>query len=90
MFDIPNTETSRKENGQWYYRPWVIVLAILCFGPLGLLLLWFRPRTKLYLKILISVVVGILTFWMMREVYVFYKEMMLHYEELAEIIATGT
>jgi hypothetical protein len=80
-------ENSGEEKLEWYYRFWVIALAILAFGPLGLLPLWFRPRTKLYIKVLISVLVFAVTIWMMVGVSQFYRLMMLHYKELAE--ATG-
>ncbi|MFC1643786.1 hypothetical protein ACFL5C_00465 [Candidatus Omnitrophota bacterium] len=72
------------EEKKWFYRPWVIALAILFFGPLGLFLLWYRPRTKLYLKVLISVVVLILTAWMVHDAVKVYRELLLHFEELAD------
>jgi len=79
-------ETIREEEKKWFYRPWVIVGAILCFGPLGLFLLWFRPRTKLYLKVLISVAVIILTVWMTQETIKVFEKLMLYYKELADVL----
>jgi len=71
---------------QWYYRPWVVFFAILLFGPLGLLLLWFRPNTKLSLRIVITVLVMSLTAWMVRESFVVYGRIIDYYKELGELV----
>ena len=79
-------EENKKTVSKWYFRPWVIALAIFSFGPLGLFLLWFRPGTRIYLKISISAVVIGLTVWMSIETARYYQLMVAHYTELAEII----
>ena len=79
-------EKEKKRVGEWYFKPWVILLAILSFGPLGLLPLWFRPKTNIYLKIAISVLVFALTVWMTVEVTKVYQNMLVYYKELAGII----
>jgi hypothetical protein len=76
----------KEETMEWYYRPWMIVLAILFFGPLGLVPLWFRPKTKIYVKVLISVVVIALTFWMVRETFIVYDKMVNYYKELSDLM----
>ena len=73
-----------KDKLQWYYRGWVIALAILCFGPLGLLLLWFRPRTSAWTKIWISAVVIALTVLYIQQTAEFYKKIMEYYQMLGE------
>lgn len=84
MNDEPREKN--EETLEWYYRPWVIVLAILCLGPLGLLPLWFRPRTNMFLKVSVSVVVIGLTVWMTKESVDFYQTMLAHYRELGEAL----
>ena len=79
-------EENKKTVSEWYFRPWTIVIAILCFGPLGLFLLWFRPGTKMYLKIGVSIVVIGLTVWMSIATARYYQLLMAHYKELAETI----
>ena len=74
------------ETFPWYYKSWAVALAIVCFGPLGLLLLWVRPRTRLSIKILVSIVVFVLTGWMMVETAKYYEAMQLHFEEVAEAV----
>ncbi len=70
----------------WYYKSWTVVLAIIGFGPLGLILLWFRPRTNLSVKVLVSVLVFILTGWMIVGTARYYETMQLHFRELQEAI----
>lgn len=76
---------SEKCRPKWYFHPVVILCAILIFGPLGLLLLWARPRTKLWTKILVSVVVIGLTVLMTYETVNVYRKMIKHFENLTEI-----
>jgi hypothetical protein len=75
-----------EEEVKWYYRPWVIAAAIFFLGPLGLILLWFRPKTKLYVKILVSIIVIALTAWMMQQTVSVYKTLIEYYEELSDIM----
>lgn len=77
----------KKEGAlEWYFRPWIIALAIIGFGPLGLLLLWYRPRTKMSLKVWISVVVCLLTVWTVMGTVKYYRTMSDYYEEQGRII----
>ena len=58
-----NRNTMTGSSSKWYYRPGMIFLGILMFGPLGLIPLWYRPSTKLHLKISISFIVVVLTYY---------------------------
>ncbi|MDP8299995.1 MAG: hypothetical protein P9L88_08870 [Candidatus Tantalella remota] len=79
----------RPEELAWYFRGWMIVSAILVFGPLGLLLLWFRPGVRMYIKVLVSVVVIGFTVWMSFWMAEYYNRMMDHYRELADSLDKG-
>ncbi len=46
---------------KWYYSTNVIVIAILCIGPLALPLVWFNPRYKIITRAVITVVVIVIT-----------------------------
>lgn len=48
---------------QWYYRTSVLVIALLCIGPLALPLLWFNPRFRPASKILLSATVLVATYY---------------------------
>ena len=41
----------------WYFRSSFLILAVCCVGPLALPLIWFRPRTPLTLKILLTLAI---------------------------------
>jgi hypothetical protein len=47
----------------WYTRTGFIVVVLLTVGPLGLPLVWVHPRWNIYVKIVASVVVCLLTWW---------------------------
>ncbi|MBD3427307.1 MAG: hypothetical protein GF409_08845 [Candidatus Omnitrophica bacterium] len=81
-------ERKAEEAGalEWYFRPWVIALAIFVAGPLGLLPLWFRPRTNLYIKIGVSVVVILFTIWLVQGSMTYYREMIEHINEISEAV----
>jgi hypothetical protein len=79
-------EKPDKEELQWYYRAWVIVIAILCFGPLGLFPLWFRPRTKMWVKVAVSVAVIALTILMIQQTAKVYEKILDYYKELGDVI----
>jgi len=70
---------------KWYYNSWTIVIAILCVGPLGLFLLWFRPRTNIFIKLLISVIVIAASIWMAKGTLEVYEKLMEQYRELVSI-----
>ena len=84
--DASIMESSQAGKKKWFYNAWIIAVAFLCFGPLALPLVWYRPRTKLYLKVLISVVVIILTVWMMQKMLKVLENVLLYYKELADVL----
>lgn len=65
-----------EKTSEWFYKWWVIVLAILFFGPLGLVLLWFRPKTENSIKIIVSIIVLMFSFWATYSSVDFYQEML--------------
>ncbi|MHC4721330.1 MAG: hypothetical protein ACYS6I_01340, partial [Planctomycetota bacterium] len=46
---------------KWYYSTYVVVIAILCIGPLALPLVWFNPRYKIITRAVITIVVIVIT-----------------------------
>lgn len=77
--DIP---AAKSEGPAWYYNPWMIVVAILCFGPLALPLVWMRPNTPTYIKISATVIVVAATVWMTKGAMVFYGQLMETYNSM--------
>lgn len=70
----------------WYFRPWIIAAAVLSFGPLALFLIWFRPNTKKYVKIILTIIIISLTIWMSLGAAEFYKELLNYYNLHGEVI----
>lgn len=54
----------KKPVGQWYFKTSTLIIAFLCAGPLALPLLWYNPRYSRELKILATVVVLILSYFL--------------------------
>ena len=54
-------DKSRTPGAKWYFTTSVVVIALLCLGPLGLPLVWFNPRYKIITKVVVTVIVVALT-----------------------------
>ncbi len=46
---------------KWYFSTSIVVIAILCLGPLALPLVWLNPRCKIITKLWATAVVIVLT-----------------------------
>ena len=49
---------------KWYFKPYGMLIAFLCFGPFALPIVWFHPELSTTKKIVISAVVLIATYFM--------------------------
>ncbi len=58
--------TDTLQEPKWYYRPWIIFIAILLFGPLAIPLVWKSPRINRILKIVIIMTLIALTAWLIK------------------------
>ncbi len=52
---------SRPREKKWYFTTPSVVIALLCFGPLALPLVWFNPRYKPATRLIITVIVLVVT-----------------------------
>ncbi len=52
---------SGKPKTKWYFSTSVVVIALLCLGPLALPMVWFHPRYKIITKLIVTVIVIALT-----------------------------
>jgi len=50
-------EKSSKSKTKWHHSTGVIVIALLCLGPLALPLVWVHPRYKIITKLVVTVLV---------------------------------
>lgn len=69
-----------KPREKWYLKPLTIVAAFLCIGPFALPLIWFNPRFDKKVKVAISCIIlivsyflGILMFNSIKDITSYYK-----------------
>lgn len=53
-----------KVKDKWYFRISVFVIALLCVGPFALPLIWLNPRYSRKAKIIISIIVIIISYYL--------------------------
>ena len=65
-----------KPRPKWYYSNSTLLAAILCLGPLALPLVWLNPRFKSITKLLITVGVLVLTYFVCQSAMNMYQNLM--------------
>ena len=66
---------------KWYFSTYTFVIAFLCVGPFALPLLWVNPRLSRNKKIIITVILLIVTFYIslvlvnsIKSIYSYYQQ----------------
>lgn len=59
-----NEFLEKKPKDKWYFKTSFIIIAFLCIGPFALPLVWLNPRFSRPLKFVISVVMIILSYYL--------------------------
>ena len=54
----------RPPEAQWYCKTSSIVIAFLCVGPLALPLLWINPRFSQKTKVIVTIIIVILSWYL--------------------------
>lgn len=54
----------KKSKGKWYFSMAVFVAALLCVGPFALPLFWFNPRFTLKRKVIVTIIIVVLTYFL--------------------------
>jgi len=54
-------DKSRETKTKWYYSTSIVIIALLCVGPLALPLVWINPRYKIITKLVVTVAVIVLS-----------------------------
>lgn len=54
----------KKEQEKWYLKTYWLIIAFLCVGPLALPMLWLNPRFSRKRKIIISIIIVILSYYL--------------------------
>ena len=55
-------EEIRGDGVKWYFKTSVLIMALLCIGPLALPLLWFNPQVSKKHKVIGTIAVLVLTY----------------------------
>jgi hypothetical protein len=61
--DLIRGRVKEKVKVKWLHKTSTLVLMFLVVGPLALPLVWINPRYKLPAKIVITIIIGILTYF---------------------------
>ena len=51
-------------QAKWYFKPYSIVIVFLCVGPLVLPLVWLNPRFSRDKKIILTIIIIILSYYL--------------------------
>ena len=76
----------KKQDIKWYFRPAIVIIAILSAGIIALPLLWFSPAFKTWHKIIITGILIALTIWLVAVSYELYKSTLNYLRTLQEVI----
>ena len=53
----------RSQEVKWYFKTYGIVIVFLCLGPLALPLVWLSPRFSRKIKIVVTIIIIILSWY---------------------------
>ena len=79
-------EEKKNSETPWYFRKWLIWTAFLSVGPLALPLVWFHPRLGILAKIVITVLVLVLTYFICLASWASFKLLLSYGKPLAEML----
>jgi hypothetical protein len=71
---------------KWYFKPWVILIAILLAGPLALPLVWKNPSFSRTVKMILTVLVIAATLWFLMAAADIYKTFLAEMRELEKVL----
>ncbi|MFH1855825.1 MAG: zinc ribbon domain-containing protein [Candidatus Omnitrophota bacterium] len=54
----------KEKPEKWYFKTYWLVIAFLCVGPFALPLLWLNPRYTVRIKMILSVIILIVSYYL--------------------------
>ena len=54
----------KRPETKWYFKTYWIVIAFLCVGPLALPLVWLNPRFSPKKKVIVTIIIIILSYYL--------------------------
>ena len=76
------SDPSEKPRVKWYCKTSILVIAFLTVGPFALPLLWINPRFKRSIKIVLTIVVLVLTYYSWVAMQQAFKTLRDYYDQL--------
>ena len=73
---------NKSPQGKWYFKTSWLIIAFLCIGPLALPLLWFNPRFSKRRKVIISIIVIILSYYLTILMVKYLKIIISYYQQI--------
>jgi len=73
------------DKKQWYSKISILIIAFLCIGPFALPLVWLNPRFTKRVKIIISIIVIILSYFLGIALVNSIKSITKYYQELNQL-----
>jgi hypothetical protein len=74
------------EKPPFYYRVGFITISLCCVGPFALPLIWFHPKLSVFLKIILTVIILVLS-WILTVLFMdSFKSLLGYYKELQELL----
>ena len=80
---------SRGPKGKWYFSTTVVVVAILTLGPFALPLVWLNPRYTLVMRIIVTAVVLVFSYWAYTFTRDFMQELDVQVDLMRELTGNG-
>ncbi len=71
---------------KWFFKTPFVILAFLSAGPLALPLVWFHPRYPRWVKLGVSIVVLILSYFLAQWIEQTMRTMLQQYEEIFALL----
>ncbi len=74
-----------QDNPKWYFRTSWVIIAFLFMGPFALPLVWFNPRYSRLTKIIVTLAVAALTYYLAAALINSIKSITTYYQQLLQI-----
>ncbi len=69
---------------KWYFKNWSLLISFLCLGPFMLPLVWSNPHLSKQAKITITVIIAILTYFLIASLAASLKSISSYYQLLQQ------
>ncbi|OGW85297.1 MAG: hypothetical protein A3C35_05045 [Omnitrophica bacterium RIFCSPHIGHO2_02_FULL_46_11] len=77
---------NRSPKVKWYFKTSFLVIAFLCVGPLILPLVWFHPNYSKKVKVIVTILMLVLTYFLMKAVAFGVKSINVYYQQLNQLL----